>query len=72
MSSHPEQLPHLRAGWHLGPDDGTCLMEHVSQVAGLTKAIISFWTELPLCGIIRTWQGGVAVHSRKNGFMRSD
>jgi hypothetical protein len=38
----------------------------------LTKAIISFWTELPLCGIIRTWQGGVAVHSRKNGFMRSD
>ena len=43
MSSHPEQLPHLRAGWHLGPDDGTCLMEHVSQVAGLK------FTDTPRC-----------------------
>jgi excisionase family DNA binding protein len=56
------------------------LYRHTSQGTGPpfykigkhTKAIISFWTELPLCGIIRTWQGGVAVHSRKNGFMRSD
>lgn len=43
MSSHPEQLPHLRTGWHLGPDDGTCLMEHVSQVAGLK------FTDTPRC-----------------------
>ena len=43
MSSHPEQLPHLRAGWHLGPDDGTCLMEHVSQVGGLK------FTDTPRC-----------------------
>jgi len=43
MSSYPEQLPRLRAGWHLGPDDGTCLMEHVSQVEGLK------FTDTPRC-----------------------
>jgi IS30 family transposase len=37
-----------------------------------TKQNISFWTSLPMCGIIRTWQRRVAEHSRKNGFMRSD
>ena len=39
---------------------------------GLTKANISFWTLLPLCGIIRTWQRRAVGHSRKSGFMRSD
>lgn len=43
MSPHPERRPQLRAGWHLGPDDGTCLMEHVSQLAGVK------FTDTPRC-----------------------
>jgi hypothetical protein len=56
----------------LDPEHGVDLQ--VVHVPGLlvTKQNISFWTSLPMCGIIRTWQRRVAEHSRKNGFMRSD
>jgi hypothetical protein len=30
----PEHLSRLRPGAHLGPDDGACLMEYVSMLAG--------------------------------------
>ena len=43
MVPFPEQRPQLRTGWHLDPDDGTCLMEHVSQLAGLK------FTDSPRC-----------------------
>src|SRR4051794_32284867 len=43
MSFHREQLPQLRAGWHLSPTDGTCLIEHVSQLANLK------FTDTPRC-----------------------
>lgn len=32
--SAPEGLPQLRAGAHLAPEDGACLMEYVSVLAG--------------------------------------
>src|SRR5687767_6214603 len=32
--SSPEGLPVLAAGAHLGPEDGVCLMEYVSVLAG--------------------------------------
>ncbi|WP_138731834.1 hypothetical protein [Modestobacter excelsi] len=34
--SAPEGLPQLRAGAHLSPEDGACLMEYVSVLAGTT------------------------------------
>ena len=43
MTSNPEQLPQFRTGWHLDPGDGTCLMEYVSQLAGLK------FTDTPRC-----------------------
>jgi hypothetical protein len=43
MNALPERLPQLRPGWHLGPDDGACLMEYVSVLAGVP------FTDSPRC-----------------------
>src|SRR3954449_10466785 len=32
--SVPDQLPVLSRGWHRGPEDGACVMEYVSVLAG--------------------------------------
>jgi len=32
--SVPDQLPVLTRGWHRGPEDGACVMEYVSVLAG--------------------------------------
>ncbi|MFN2533759.1 MAG: hypothetical protein ABR528_00725 [Pseudonocardiaceae bacterium] len=33
-TSVPDQLPVLSRGWHRGPEDGACVMEYVSVLAG--------------------------------------
>lgn len=39
----PDQLPLLTRGWHRGPEDGACVMEYVSVLAG------SRFTDHPRC-----------------------
>jgi hypothetical protein len=39
----PDQLPILTRGWHRGPEDGACVMEYVSVLAGLR------FTDHPRC-----------------------
>jgi hypothetical protein len=39
----PDQLPLLTRGWHRGPEDGACMMEYVSVLAG------SRFTDHPRC-----------------------
>ena len=39
----PDQLPVLTRGWHRGPEDGACVMEYVSVLAGVR------FTDHPRC-----------------------
>jgi hypothetical protein len=53
MIDAPDGIPELRAGAHLGPEDGACLMEYVSVLVGARFDDHPRCTDPTLAGVAR-------------------